>query len=55
MPIYGGALAKQRALKEGKRLKVYAGDRMIFKENLDEKKPEERKMRSRRKKVYVDE
>ncbi|MBC8124398.1 MAG: hypothetical protein H7X70_01570, partial [Candidatus Kapabacteria bacterium] len=42
-----GGPAKRNTRDEG-RSKVYTSDRLVFKENLDEKKPTERKMRSRR-------
>ncbi|MCX6139267.1 MAG: hypothetical protein NTX15_00270 [Candidatus Kapabacteria bacterium] len=42
-----GGPARRNSNDEG-RSKVYTSDRLVFKENLDEKKPTERKMRSRR-------
>lgn len=47
-------LAKRRAIRETGRSKVYTSDMFLYKENLDPRKPAERKMRSRRHKPSDD-
>ena len=49
----GSGPARKRDTDE-RRSKAYASDIYVFKENLDENKPQERKMRSRRKKSSSD-
>lgn len=51
----GGKTGPRRFDTEPKRSKVYTSEMFIYKENLDEKKPTERKMRSRRKRPSADE
>lgn len=48
--LFGMVPAKKRATLEERRSKVYTSQMFQYKENLDERKPTERKMRSRRKK-----
>lgn len=48
-----GGPAKRKD-KDDRRSKVYSSDMFFYKENLDEKKPAERKMRSRRKRPSSD-
>jgi hypothetical protein len=50
----GGKTGPRRFDTEPKRSKVYTSEMFIYKENLDEKKPTERKMRSRRKRPSSD-
>jgi hypothetical protein len=45
----GGGTGPRRFDTEPKRSKAYTSETFMYKENLDEKKPAERKMRSRRK------
>ncbi|MCU0329516.1 MAG: hypothetical protein MUC47_00885 [Candidatus Kapabacteria bacterium] len=52
--LSGGALAKARAKTDNRRSKAYSSDMFVYKENLDEQKPKERTMRTRRKKSSDD-
>lgn len=47
-------LAKRRSKSDSGRSTVYTSDMFIYKENLDPRKPTERKMRSRRNKPSSD-
>lgn len=49
-----GMVTKKRAEREPKGPKVYSSHMFMYKENLDERKPTERTLRTRRKKSSDD-